>query len=201
MTQFPDPPESVPAPSPIESSHITLYVACVVGLAVVAVTAVLTIYLVRPEQDNSKILTTVGTIIGPIIAALLALLARSSLQSVQQAVQQVHIAVNSRLSELVALTAKASHAQGQLEGQAVSGQALDVAASLAAQKVREAAAAAVQLIAETAKAAGGLGEVERVATSPALEDAATRAAVTVQGAQETALQLVRSAEAAAKTKL
>ncbi len=86
--------------------HTNLYVAAVVFLAVVALVAIIVIFLTRPEKDNSALIATVLGFMLPLVSAFLA-----------AAVQQVHLAVNSRLSQLLILTARASRSQGRLEGQ------------------------------------------------------------------------------------
>jgi len=85
-------------------SRTTIYVWGVVAICVLAVGFVLGVVFLRPEKDNTALIATVFGVLVPVIAALLA-----------AAVQQVHLAVNSRLSQLLELTAKASKAEGKLE--------------------------------------------------------------------------------------
>jgi hypothetical protein len=86
-------------------SHTSLFVGAVVGLAALAVVSIIVIFLTRPDKDNTGLIAIVLGFMVPLVSAFLA-----------AAVQQVHLAVNSRLSQLVLLTAKAARAQGQLEG-------------------------------------------------------------------------------------
>lgn len=82
-----------------------VYIVSTVALCVLAASFVLAITLVRPEKDNAGLILTVTGIVVPVVTALLA-----------AAVQQVHVAVNSRLSQLLEQTAKASKAEGKLAG-------------------------------------------------------------------------------------
>lgn len=93
---------------PAVGAKASLYVSAVVVLSVLAVTGVVVVFLIRPDADNSTINTTIVAIVVPIITALLG-----------AAVQQVHLAVNSRLTQLIELTAAANLAKGKLEGPGV----------------------------------------------------------------------------------
>ncbi len=120
------------------ASNAGLYVGAVVALSIIAVIAVVTIFALRPDKDNASLILLVLGLLTPVIMGFLG-----------AAIQQVHLAVNSRLSQLVALTAKASQAEGQLIG---SDQSVVVAA--AAKKVLdEAAVAASATLQVAAKAA------------------------------------------------
>lgn len=101
--------------APAPGNHATVFVRAVVGLSLLVVVSILTIFIVRPDRDNTPLIAVILGFVGPIIAAFLA-----------ASIQQVHLAVNSRLSQLLALTAKASRAEGQLSGQ-VAGAAAAVA--------------------------------------------------------------------------
>jgi|GEM_PF-5029198 len=85
----------------------TLYVVSTIALCVLAAGFVLAITLIRPDKDNSALILTVTGIVVPVVTALLAM-----------AVQEVHLAVNSRLSQLLELTAAAAKAEGKLDGAA-----------------------------------------------------------------------------------
>lgn len=84
-------------------SKATLYTGAVIGLAVLGVAAILIIFALRPDKDNTAIIAIVMGFLVPVVTALLA-----------AAVQQVHLAVNSRLSQLLLVTQKASRAEGKL---------------------------------------------------------------------------------------
>lgn len=122
--------------SPSPGSHATLFVAAVIGLSVLAIVAILTIFLVRPDQDNTALVAIVLGFLVPLVSAFLA-----------ASVQQVHLAVNSRLTQLVQLTAKSSRAEGQLVGQGDAAKTIEDAAKVAAAKVDAAAAVALAAIA------------------------------------------------------
>lgn len=87
----------------------TAYVWATVVLCALGVAAMTTIFVLRPDRDNTQL---VGTVLGFLVPTVLAFGA--------MATHQVHAAVNSRLSQLVRMTAKASRAEGQLEGIAAS---------------------------------------------------------------------------------
>jgi hypothetical protein len=89
----------------VKNSKATLYVLSVLGLCFLEAAFVLAITFIRPIGDNTGLIAAVLGVIGPVQVALLA-----------ATVQEVHLAVNSRLTELVELTAKASKAEGKLEG-------------------------------------------------------------------------------------
>lgn len=64
------------------------------------------------------------TLIAPVssaVAALAAVGAAVSSWRNRRAIQEVHISINSRMDTLLALTAKASHAEGVIEGVAEAG--------------------------------------------------------------------------------
>lgn len=90
---------------PVGASRVTLYVTSTLGLCVLAVIFVIVITIVRPEADNSALITVVLGLLTPIVGALLA-----------GALKEVHTDVNSRLTEFLALTEKAAKAEGQLLG-------------------------------------------------------------------------------------
>jgi hypothetical protein len=86
-----------------------LYVAAVVALSVLAIATVFGIYVVRPDRDNTALMVTVLGFLGPPIMGFLA-----------AAIREVHLAFNSRMSELLVTTARAARAQGQLDAAAQS---------------------------------------------------------------------------------
>lgn len=88
-----------------ESKHKTrLYISAVLWLSFLTLSSVTTIFAIRPEGDNSSIIATVLGITSPASLAFLGL-----------AVKEVYLSTNSRLTELVQLTAKSSFAEGQLD--------------------------------------------------------------------------------------
>lgn len=89
------------------ADHTALYVSAVVGTSVTALAAIVTIFVVRPERDNTALIAIVIGFVVPIVMGFLA-----------AAVREVQQAVNGRLTQLLALTAKASRAEGQLHEQA-----------------------------------------------------------------------------------
>lgn len=97
--------DSVDGPT-TSADHTNLLVGSTIGLAVLAVTAIITIFLARPDKDNTAIVATLMGFLVPLMTALLA-----------AAVQQVHQAVNGRLSQLLRVTAARGRAEGMLAQQ------------------------------------------------------------------------------------
>lgn len=81
----------------------TLFVVSIVILCALTVIGVVIVQITRPDKDNTAIIATIVGVTSPILIALLG-----------AAIQQVHLAVNSRLSQLLELTAAASKAKGVL---------------------------------------------------------------------------------------
>lgn len=86
---------------PNRTDHTNLLVGSTIGIATLAVAAIVIIFLVRPDKDNTAIVATLMGFLVPLMTALLA-----------ASVQQVHAAVNSRLTQLLRVTAAKSHAEG-----------------------------------------------------------------------------------------
>jgi len=92
------------ATSPI-GQKATMYVIAIVVLCFLFASFVLLVTFIRPDKDNTTLIISVSGVVVPIITALLA-----------ATIQQVHLAVNSRLSQLLELTAASSRAEGKLAG-------------------------------------------------------------------------------------
>jgi len=88
------------------SSMTTMLVWAAVALSLGGVLAITAITITRPAADNTPI---IGTILGFLVPSVLALIAMIQ--------QQMHLAMNSRLTELLEPTEKASRAEGKLEAQ------------------------------------------------------------------------------------
>ena len=88
----------------INSSKATLYIIAILILCILAASFVSIITFIRPDQDNTALITMVLGIITPVILALLA-----------GSQHENHLAMNSRLTELLNLTAKSSKAEGKLD--------------------------------------------------------------------------------------
>lgn len=84
---------------------VTTYVAAIIVLATITIAAVLAILMLRPNEDNTAIIATLLGFVTPIMIALIALTQREN-----------HLAMNSRLDELVNVTNKLSRAEGKVEG-------------------------------------------------------------------------------------
>ena len=90
-----------------KKNRTNLYVGGAVVLSIVAIIAIVTIYAIAPEKDNSSLNTTVLGVVGSFVSLCIAF-----------AVKESNQAVNGRMTELMALRGQASHAQGQLDAQA-----------------------------------------------------------------------------------
>ena len=86
------------------SQRTTQLVVAIVIMAGLTIASVVAIQIVRPDRDNTQVETMLIGITAPILIALLGAV-----------VQQVHLAVNSRLTQLLELTAVASRAKGALQ--------------------------------------------------------------------------------------
>lgn len=103
------------SPSPPRPDHfLTLILGIVALCAVVAtsVVAVMTLHTNTVPHENAEIINIVVGVIGPVITGLLAI----ALYQVKGAVTEVHVATNSRLTELLKETRDAAHAQGLIQG-------------------------------------------------------------------------------------
>ena len=81
----------------------TIFVVSTIILCILVAAFVVVITVVRPDKDNTSLILSIVGVIVPVITALLA-----------ATIQQVHLAVNSRLSQLLELTATASRAEGKI---------------------------------------------------------------------------------------
>jgi hypothetical protein len=102
------------------TQRATVYVVSIVVLCTLFAAFVLGVTIIRPTQDNNQLIVSVSAVIGPVILALSAMM-----------MQQIHLAVNSRLSELLAMTAASKLAEGKLAGAAT------VEAKIVEQQQRE----------------------------------------------------------------
>lgn len=104
--------------SSAQSNSAKFIIGSIVAVSVVGVAAIVTITLLRPHEDNTALIGSVLTFLGPTAAALLALI--KSIQT-GAAVQELHLAVNSRLTQLLEQTAKASKSEGREDALAAQG--------------------------------------------------------------------------------
>jgi len=84
----------------------TIFVVSTIILCILVAAFVVVITVVRPDKDNTSLILSIVGVIVPVITALLA-----------ATIQQVHLAVNSRLSQLLELTATASRAEGKIDAE------------------------------------------------------------------------------------
>jgi len=80
-----------------------IYIIAILCICAMTVLSIVVITIARPEKDNTS---TIALIIGVMVPILTALLSA--------AVQQVHTAVNSRLTQLLEITALEAKARGTL---------------------------------------------------------------------------------------
>lgn len=83
----------------------TAYVWAIVVLCALALAFVVGVSVAKPDSDNTALIALGLGVLAPVLTALVA-----------AAIQQVHLAVNSRLTQLLILTAKASRAEGKAVG-------------------------------------------------------------------------------------
>lgn len=101
------------AAEPARNDHTNLFVGSTIVIAVLGVGAIIVIFLARPDKDNTALIATVISLLVPVMTGLLA-----------AAVREVHAAVNSRLSQLLQVTAAKARAEGVL-AQKLAQQLLD----------------------------------------------------------------------------
>lgn len=104
------------------STRVRLYIGAVLVLCILAVAFMFGVTFIRPEADNSSLIATVLGLFTPIVAALIA-----------GAMKENHDAMNARLTQLLALTEKASMAEGQLKGGEEAGIKMDARITANAQ--------------------------------------------------------------------
>lgn len=80
-----------------------LFVWAAVAVSLMTLVAIVVVYVMRPDVDNTKLNNLILSITAPTILALMT-----------GAIQQVHMAVNSRLTQLLRVVSKARFAEGQL---------------------------------------------------------------------------------------
>ncbi len=105
--------------TPSASKSTALLIAIVV-LCLTAAAFVLALSWLRPTADNGPTILLLFGIVAPVVTALLA----TVVQAARNEIQKVHLAVNSRLTQLLELTARASKAEGNLEGVAAGAAAV-----------------------------------------------------------------------------
>ena len=102
-----------------------------------------------------------GGIVAVIVAGMPAMIALMK-------IKELHVLINSRLSELIEATAKASHSEGQMEGRKDGRDLVDTEASriicLAADKAKLilelAESKAKSIVSDAARSTGGVGNHE-----------------------------------------
>lgn len=87
---------------------ITSYLIAIAAVSIIGVIAAIVITVARPNTDNTLLIASIFGFLLPTLMALLALMKT----------QETHVAVNSRMDELLKITRTASRAEGVLEGSA-----------------------------------------------------------------------------------
>lgn len=87
------------------SARVRLYLTMVFWLCAMMAAFVAVITFIRPVEDNTALIAVMVGLYTPIVVALMG-----------AALKENHDAMNSRLSQLIELQAKASKAEGKLEG-------------------------------------------------------------------------------------
>jgi hypothetical protein len=85
----------------------------VISLVSLAVIAIVVVALFAPDDSRVEVIGLIMACVVPSLTALLALLKSAS---TERAVQDVHVAINSRMGQLLALAAKSAHSEGVIEG-------------------------------------------------------------------------------------
>lgn len=91
----------------INSSTVASYVWAVIALAFMTIAGIVAVLLLRPNEDNGTIISVLVGVTAPIILGILALITREN-----------HLAMNSRLDQLVAVTSELAKEKGKAEGKA-----------------------------------------------------------------------------------
>lgn len=99
----------------LKRSSNTPYLIAVVLMVALAITAVVTITVIRPDRDNSSLYALIFASIGPTTLALLAFMKA----------QETHLSVNSRLEQFIRNAGRASRAEGELAGLAAADKRAD----------------------------------------------------------------------------
>lgn len=96
------------ATDPSNSSvTVAIYVAAILVLAISTVAAIVGILALRPAGDNTAIIAAIVGFVTPVMLGILALITREN-----------HLAMNSRLDQLLAASNREARAEGIVEGTA-----------------------------------------------------------------------------------
>lgn len=106
------PPPEPPVVSPPAQPPVMVYVMCLCAMGALGIAAVFGILLVRPEEDNTAIITQIVGMVGIVTTVLVGLI------RVDNKIHGVHVDVNSRLSQLVAETRRSALSEGREQGKA-----------------------------------------------------------------------------------
>jgi len=90
--------------SSIPKNTSTAYLIAVIVMVLIGVVSVMAVVIIRPNSDNTLLITTIVGFIAPTLMALLAFLKA----------QETRIAVDGRMDELLELTRESGNAQGRL---------------------------------------------------------------------------------------
>jgi hypothetical protein len=89
----------------IPSSHVNLFVISILVLSALGVIAIITVFAIRPDKDNTAVIATILGFLFPAVTAFIA----ASVREMQQS-------INGRLTQMLELVKVASKAAGKLEG-------------------------------------------------------------------------------------
>lgn len=96
------------ATDPINDKSVTIYVGAILILSLAAMVTIVGTIVLRPESDNTPIIAAVIGLVTPTILSLMSLIQRSN-----------HLALNSKLDQVVTLHSKVASAEGVLRGAAL----------------------------------------------------------------------------------
>jgi hypothetical protein len=105
VTETSTSPSSIPVPP---KSPITTYVVCAMIMSLLGTLAVMGVLLLRPDKDNTQLVTTILVSLAPTTAAIIGLIK----------IQEVHVIMNSRLDQLVLAKESVAKTEGRDEARA-----------------------------------------------------------------------------------
>jgi hypothetical protein len=144
------------------------YVLAAIGGVTAALIAIVLISVLRPDRDNTQLITTIMTLITPTLAAILALIKGTENT---QAVQELRLDIDGRLTQLLERTAQAEHAaglaRGREEGQTMTAAQVAVVTE-AAGKATQAAAQVSEIAVKVAEAAAAAPPIDVSRPEPSM---------------------------------
>lgn len=98
---------------PGQPPSTTPYLFAIVIVAIVAVSAVVSVFALRPDQDNTGLVVLILGFVSTILVGLLSALNASDAKSIAK---ETHDSVNGRMEELLETVKRLSEAEGLAKG-------------------------------------------------------------------------------------